>query len=252
MFTGPNIIRDGLVLHLDAANQKSFRSGATTWFDLSGRGNNGTLTNGPTFNSANGGSIVFDGTNDYVNLGIPSSLNIVGSITVESWVYMTSLTNNIDLNLIGKYSNAGGTSNQAWLLFKSTSNYQIYGPNNTGPNVNEFAWIATSNGSFNGAFIGTGEQVQLNTWYQVVGVFNSSNDSMQLYVNGNLKRSVTRTGQTFGVLATGIRNIEIGGITADNNRYLRGNIAISKVYNRPLTAAEVLQNYNATKSRFNL
>ena len=65
----PNIITDGLVLYLDAANTKSYPGSGTTWRDLSKSQLNGTLTNGPTFNSSNGGSIVFDGVDDYVNLG---------------------------------------------------------------------------------------------------------------------------------------------------------------------------------------
>ncbi len=65
---GVNIVTNGLVLYLDASNTKSYVSGSTTWSDVSRSGNNGTLINGPTFNSANGGSIVFDGTNDYVDL----------------------------------------------------------------------------------------------------------------------------------------------------------------------------------------
>ena len=62
----PSLVMNGLVLALDAANPKSYPGSGTTWTDLSGRGNTGTLTNGPTYSSANGGSLVFDGTNDYV------------------------------------------------------------------------------------------------------------------------------------------------------------------------------------------
>ena len=64
---GPKIVTNGLVLYLDAANKKSYPGSGTTWTDLSGNNNTGTLTNGPTFDSNNGGSIVFDGTNDYVS-----------------------------------------------------------------------------------------------------------------------------------------------------------------------------------------
>ena len=71
---GPNIVTNGLVLSLDAANPKSYVSGSTTWNDISRGGNNGTLINGPTFNSANGGSIVFDGVNDFISLSGPYSL----------------------------------------------------------------------------------------------------------------------------------------------------------------------------------
>ena len=67
--SGPNIVEDGLVLALDAGNTKSYPGSGTTWTDLSGKGNNGTLTNGPTFDSGNGGAIFFDGGNDYVTTG---------------------------------------------------------------------------------------------------------------------------------------------------------------------------------------
>jgi len=65
---GPKIVTSGLVLALDAADKLSYRGSGTTWRDLSGNNNTGTLTNGPTFNAGNLGSIVFDGTNDYVNI----------------------------------------------------------------------------------------------------------------------------------------------------------------------------------------
>ena len=67
-FAGPEIAESGLVLALDAGNLKSYPGSGTTWTDLSGGGNTGTLTNGPTYSSANGGSLVFDGTNDYISL----------------------------------------------------------------------------------------------------------------------------------------------------------------------------------------
>jgi hypothetical protein len=248
----PKIVTDGLVLALDAANVKSYPGSGTTWKDLSRGGNNGTLINGPTFNSANGGSIVFDGVNDYIDCGNGSSLQITGSITVETWVYLTSLTNSNDLNLFSKYSNSG-PNNQGWILFKSTGNYTSFGPGGSGgPTTNEFAWLATSNGSLSGALIGTGVQVSANTWYQVVGVFNSSNDSMQIYTNGILRRSSVRTGQTPGVLLNASRNVCVGATPDDNSRFIQGNIPLSRVYNRALTSTEVLQNFNATKTRYGL
>jgi len=249
---GGKITTNGLILCLDASDKNSYPGSGTTWYDVSGNNNNSTLTNGPTFSNVNGGVITLDGTNDYIDCGNNSSLQITGSITVETWAYFTSLTNMGDLDLLSKYSNAG-SGNQGWILFKSTGDYRIYGPSGTGgPNINEFAWLATSDGNFNGALIGTGEQVSLNTWYQVVGVFNSSNNSMQIYVNGNLKYSAVRTGQTFGVLLNASRNVYVGGTPEDYNRYIQGNISTSKIYNRALSTSEVLQNYNAAKSRFNI
>ena len=72
----PLIVTDGLVLCLDAANKKSYSGSGTTWTDRSGNGNNGTLVNGPTFDSGNGGSIDFDGVDDNVNLGNDSSFDL--------------------------------------------------------------------------------------------------------------------------------------------------------------------------------
>jgi hypothetical protein len=88
----PKIITDGLVLYLDAANPKSYVSGSTTWGDLSRGGNNGTLVNGPTFSSANGGSIVFDGVNDYINCGTNSSLRPSQQITINSWIKLNGFS----------------------------------------------------------------------------------------------------------------------------------------------------------------
>ena len=83
---GPKIVRSGLVLTLDAADRKSYAGSGTAWNDLSGNSINGTLTNGPTFSSVNGGSIVFDGIDDFISLGTPSALKFAsGSFTVDMW-----------------------------------------------------------------------------------------------------------------------------------------------------------------------
>jgi hypothetical protein len=85
IFRGPNIVRSGLALALDAADKNSYRGTGTTWKDLSGNAYNGTLTNGPTFSNINGGTIVFDGTNDYVSIPSNSNFNNGNNITVEAW-----------------------------------------------------------------------------------------------------------------------------------------------------------------------
>ena len=80
---GPNVVYNGLVLYLDAANNKSYVSGSTSWLDLTpNQSNSGSLTNGPTFNTGSGGNIVFDGTNDYIDF-YASSLGT--TTTVELW-----------------------------------------------------------------------------------------------------------------------------------------------------------------------
>ena len=88
----PKIITNGLVLSLDAANNKSYPRSGTTWTDLSGNSNTGTLTNGPSFNDGNQGSIVFDGTDDYVNIPYNSGL-IPNNLTLSAWINRTAVVN---------------------------------------------------------------------------------------------------------------------------------------------------------------
>jgi len=101
----PKIVTDGLVLALDAGNTKSYPGSGTTWFDRSGNARNGTLTNGPTFSSANGGSIVFDGVDDYVSCGNPSIFQI-NQGTISAWV-KTSSPGSDYRGIITKQSNYG-------------------------------------------------------------------------------------------------------------------------------------------------
>jgi hypothetical protein len=89
-FAGPSAVTSGLVLELDAANTKSYTGSGTTWTDLSGNGNNGVLTNGPTYSSLNGGYIVFDGINDYVTCSATSSPQFDADFTIESWIWIDS------------------------------------------------------------------------------------------------------------------------------------------------------------------
>jgi hypothetical protein len=119
---GPYIVRDSsLVLELDAADRNSYVSGSTTWFDLSGNSNSGSLVNGPTFDSANGGSIVFDGTNDFVNLGTPSTLvGLQVPLTINLWAKIPS-TDGLD-TLYSAYTAVN--SNRLYSLIRL--DYQLF------------------------------------------------------------------------------------------------------------------------------
>ena len=104
---GPNVVTDGLVLYLDAGNTKSYPGSGTGWIDLSGRVNNGILANGPTFDSSNGGSIVFDGSNDYTDVADSSSINFgTNSFSFNFWIKSTQ--SSAYAGLIGKYGLTGG------------------------------------------------------------------------------------------------------------------------------------------------
>jgi hypothetical protein len=224
----PNIVTDGLVLYLDAANTKSYVSGSTTWVDLAA-GNNGTLTNSPTFNSANGGSIVFDGVDDYITLGNPSALNFgIGNFTL---IFLTFRTANGFQG--GSYISKGnGTS--LGFDFRD-DNFFIHGSSGL---IAQMGFTATS-----------------NIWQHHSLIFNrSSNPYVTYYRNGYFfsQSSTNNSGNVNSNIDT-TRDFEIARSQAGGvNRYFNGNIPSVSMYNRALTTTEILQNYNAIKTRFGL
>ena len=227
------IVTDGLVLCLDAADRNSYVSGSTTWFDVAGS-NNGTLTNGPTFNTGNGGSIVFDGVNDYVDCGNGSSINIPDNVTVNIWFKINSLTGY--QGIIAKRNFSTGFTNYGINFSNDYNSFQVYF--NTGGGNNFKLALTTMTNNFT-----------TNVWYNVCAVFekSSSNTNIYVYKNGVLLTSNTEAGN----LAAVSTPLTLGSSAASSERF-NGNIADTQIYNRALTASEVLQNYNAQKSRFGL
>ena len=232
MYNGPKIITDGLVLALDAANVKSYTGTGTTWKDLSGNGNNGTLVNGVGYNSSNLGSLSFDGVNDYVLAGrIPFTGTAIASVTWGLWVYPHSTTGNI--------------------LTMSVSNPQ------SGWNMPP---ISASNQRFRGKIWNNSHLVSptysLNNWYYLVLVWNYSINSEErgqfFYVNGELQASQININYT----SSGTDNFIFLGQSnpgADNTGMFSGKYGMFHIYgNKALTAQEVQQNFNATKGRYGL
>ena len=218
---GPNIVEDGLLLALDAANSKSYPGSGTTWTDLSGNGNNGTLTNGPTFDSENQGSIDFDGTNDYVP--ITSLLNS------ESIGASTKLTISMWLNQNNKGSKMAFSTGQ-------TGNDRIYYWSQNGLNT----WRVGNYTSTTGHSSLPSDGV----WYHTALVIDGL--TVAGYFNGQLDYTGSYTTFTTVDYAT------LGRHGSQNGYYYDGLIAGVSVNNQALTASEVLQNYNATKGRFGL
>jgi hypothetical protein len=222
MFTGPNTITNGLVLSLDAANVKSYVNGSTTWRDLSGNRNNGTLTNGPTFNSANLGSIVFDGVDDYITGSNSSNFAFgTGNFAVSTWFRTTA--NSIGL-LVDLRSNASGIGNGYSDYFIS-GKYSLYYSN---------AVKYTSTGSINN-----------NIWYNTVTTKISN--TVYVYINGTLDGFFSDS-----------TNFDEGGFRLARNvnivgpSYLTGNISQVMIYKGVgLSQSQIQQNYDATKSRYN-
>ena len=118
----PKIVTNGLVLCLDAGNTKSYPGSGTAWNNLSSTSNNGTLTNGPTYDSTNGGSLIFDGTNDYIQSGSFSNL-LTADITVETWIYLTAASSDW-VRIIGTGGNGGNRTFGLWYSSSSTLLWQ--------------------------------------------------------------------------------------------------------------------------------
>ena len=227
----PKIVTDGLVLYLDAANTKSYPRVGTTWSDISRGGNNGTLVNGPTFNSANGGSIVFDGIDDYVSTPIR---NLDRPCTFSTWFNFSSLTANNGYN-----SFFGQNSSVFFPLAR------FYFLKNGASNRVQFNFIKPDGSQLSTNALAT---IQTNRWYNYVAVLTTT--SISLYENSILQATTSNSDP----FITPSGNIILNAGYYSNTLVDRwpGVSPLFSIYNRALSQQEVLQNYNATKSRFGL
>ena len=233
LYHSPSLVMNGLVLCLDAANPKSYPGSGTTWTDLSGGGNNGTLTNGPTYSSSNGGSIVFDGVDDTSNFGNILQLG-TESRTYCCWYKLNSTTQTDYASLISKTVNLSTGYRQA-LGFQSNGNFRVLlrGQSNTLYDLDT-----------------TNPKVDLN-WHYLVWVIDRSS-IQSLYQDNVFLNSLSISdisGQNFQLN----RPLRIGSYNSNTDTpilFFNGNISQVSIYNRALSAAEIQQNYNATKSRY--
>ena len=217
----PRIVTDGLVLALDAGNTKSYPGSGTTWSDLSGNSNSGTLTNGPTFNSDNNGSIVFDGSDDVVSISDSSSIDVTPTVTISAWINPSGF--------------GGGNFGR---IIDSQDSYNFFLDNTTSSGTNAIRYWPNT-----GDALSVNNVVTLNEWANFTVVHSGSN--VVIYKNGI---SIGTSG-SFSTLPSTSSTILIGN-RDDNARGFEGKISQVLVYDTALTAAEVLQNYNATKGRY--
>ena len=220
----PRIVTSGLILYLDAANPKSYPGTGTYWFDLTGNNNNGTLIGGATFDSANKGSIVFDGTDDYISLGTNKASLIQGRTALTVGI-MFKLNANASLRgLIGTsaYScqyNLGLVANNGALSF-----YNDY-----------TTCYAASIGSY----------VPVGAWIYAVGTYDGVTTTVYGIKDGILT-STSGTSKS-GATNTFVQDFQImrGGSYFSN-----GNVALAFMYDRVLSQTEIVANYNNFKGRF--
>lgn len=240
---GPNIIKDDLVLYVNANSPNSIypNTSVSTWKDISGYGYNGTIFNTPSFDSLSGSSFTFDGTNEYVDFGTVLPINGSSTVTISMWVYVT--TNTLKL-IFSRYNTSAITRLADYVgLINGTTGMspRIY----IGTTTNYTYWTTTT------------EAVSLNTWTNLVFTINGASTDVKCYVNGVNTTLSSISGGTppngFDIERSDRRwkiASAIGG--SGSPSYYDFKMSDLLVYNKTLSSTEVTQNYNSTKSRFGL
>jgi hypothetical protein len=212
----PSIITSGLVFYIDAANPRCYPGSGTDLIDTIS-GITASLVGGVGFNTSNYGTFTFDGSNDYINFGNSNSVRLLNG-TISAWV---------------KTSNSGGgfrgimAKQFAWGIFYSDGVLVAYD------------WGASATRS-------TGVNIADGNWKNVVMTFQSAvSNGTRIYINGSLSLTTTIT------WVNDTQNLNGGG-EASAGQYAICSGSVFSLYNRPLLAAEVLQNYNAARKRYGL
>jgi hypothetical protein len=214
-----SVVTTGLQLYLDAGNASSYPGSGTTWTDLTVNGRNGTLTNGPTYSSADGGSIVFDGSNDFVQC--------TGSLTVTAATFVTWIRRN------------GNQGQYDGILFSrgtNTTGMNFFSSNQLGYHWND------SSSTYNWA---SGLTIPDLTWCMIaISVTNTAATAYLCQTSGT-----TTATNTVGHASSVLNDIKLA-VDDAAARYFTGNIAIAQLYNIALSADQIAQNFAADRGRF--
>jgi hypothetical protein len=214
-----SVVTTGLQLYLDAGNASSYPGSGTTWTDLSGNSRDGTLTNGPTYSSADGGSIVFDGSNDFVQC--------TGSLTVTAATFVTWIRRN------------GNQGQYDGILFSrgtNTTGMNFFSSNQLGYHWND------SSSTYNWA---SGLTIPDLTWCMIaISVTNTAATAYLCQTSGT-----TTATNTVGHASSVLNDIKLA-VDDAAARYFAGNIAVAQLYNIALSADQVSQNFTADRARF--
>jgi len=230
-----NIVTNGISLWLDAGNKTSYPGSGTAWTDLSGLSNNQTLVNGVGFNSGNGGSLVFDGVDDYSSGSALSGS--FSSFSIMVWFYPTVVEN---------YRNV------------LDCNYGYYASSaNVGPRLEmnsngTLGWVYSNNTNFNYIFYAhdvVSSGLPANSWCCASITYDGSINSSTTYYNGN-NSSLLRSNVNNATGFVGSINSPNIGRGFSASRHFKGGIGNVLIYDRALTQQEILQNFNALRSRY--
>ena len=214
-----SVVTTGLQLYLDAGNASSYPGSGTAWTDLSGNNRDGTLTNGPTYSGTNGGSIVFDGSNDYVQCS--GSLTVTAA-TFVTWIKRNGSQGQYDGILFSRGANTTGMNFQV-------SNQLGYHWNDAG---NTYNWQS-------------GLTIPDATWCMIAVSVTSTAATAYLCQTGG----TTTATNTVNHASSLLNDIKIAQDDA-GNRFFNGNIAIAQLYNIALSAGQISTNFEADRGRF--
>ena len=227
------IVQQGLVLNLDAGNIYSYAGAGSTWYDVSGNSFNATLNNSPTYTTDNGGVLNWiSASSQYATVSMSSTLR-VANITQEAWVYLSTTADQV---FIG--SQYGTSSNNSFALWVSGGTFYF------GVNVGGTFYQSASSAP------------STSTWYHLVHTYNGT--TQYLYINGVLVTTYNSAASGNISYDTSNTLLAIGadfngtGYNVGPSLYVNGKMPVIRIYNTALSAAQVLQNYNATKGRFGL
>ena len=227
MEAGESIVTDGLIFRVDAGDEASYGGTGTTWTDVI-NGNNGTINNGASYNSAQGGYFEFDGVDDQVDFGQPAILETYPA-SIDIWFY----SSNDQDGIITKGLTRGNTTTRDWDIFGAG-----------GPATLRYL---VSTGSSIAVVIGAAYP-SLNNWHHLSVSWDGTTgtNGAKMYLDGALFAQNAGASASFSTA----HNIFAGG--SRTGYYLDGRISMIKMYDKVLSAAEALQNYEASKARYGL
>lgn len=239
------IITDGLILNLDSTDSSSYSGTGTAWADISAEGNDFSLVNGPTFSTDNGGTIVTDGTNDYIqsDAGITE---VNAAMSAFAYVKITNLTahNSGGLYLTFIFNKRPITSTRHWQMFIATPAADWTANGYMSPTVNLWNGSTTNVGEVNGNLLGTRPEIRNDEWHYIgFTTDGTSGGDINLYMDGILYGTSVLSANR-AIVSQNVRGAMDGwgtsyGLVGSNRNY--------HMYNKKLTTEEVLQNYNAIK-----
>lgn len=243
----PSISMDGLIFSFDAGNSRSYAGSGNTAYDLASSTTTYALTNGPTYSSSNGGAIVLDGTNDFLynpTRNITTEFQYNSAFTIVAWCKITE--NTAEGYLVNnRTQDISGTQYTGWALIQA--NGEILGFVGGYPS-SVFSWRRVGSGTT------VFSNLVYNKWAHIVFLNNGTAGQQKIYINGDNATNTASDDTTppYTINYTGGTHRIYIGYDGTQTHPLTGNVAQVQLYNRALSAAEVKQNYNATKRRFGL